>query len=190
MSTPLYPTFDKRTTDAISRILNEQVEPWFFMQQRLSVKRIDGRSISYEGVGFEGSPRLVFWSGYIEPFLYDLIVKELAAAVSASKERDVDARELIPEIQGLLLSGCHKVLARMAEVDRRLLGKGYPQNVPLRDIQPELTELRNFLDQHASAELKMWKPRPAYERWYERNKFWVWAVGLVVAIASLAAKFI
>ena len=190
MTTLLYPTFEKRIADAINKIVNEQVEPWFFMQKRLSVKRFDGRQISYEGVGFEGSPRLVFWSGYIDPFLQDLIVKELSSAIAAAKDRDVDARKLIPEVQGLLISGCSAVLHKMAEVDRRLLGQGYPQNVPLRTVEPELQTMREFLDRHAKAELDMWRPRPAYERWYERNKFWVWAFGLVVAIAGLAAKFV
>lgn len=190
MTTPLYPTFDKRIADATNRILNEQVEPWLFIHHHLSVKRFDGQSISYEGAGFEGSPRHVFWTDYIEPFLRDLIVKELDAAVGAATKREVDGKKLIPEVRGLLFSSCNKVLARMAEVDRRLLGKGFPQDVPLRDVQPELEELRNFLDLHVSAELAMWKPRPAYEQWYERNKFWVWALGLVITVAGLAAKFI
>jgi hypothetical protein len=188
--TPLYPTFEKRIADATARLLNDQVEPWFFMHKRLSVKRFDGRLISYEGVQFEGSPRHVFWSGYIDPFLQDLIVQELAAAVAAAKEREVDARELLPEVQGLLFSNCRKVLDRMLEVDRRLRGHGYPENVAPRNIESELETFREFLARHVSAEVQMWKPRPAYERWYERNKFWVWAVGLAVGIAGLAVKFL
>ena len=190
MTTPLYPTFEKRVDDAVSRIAREQVEPWLFMQKKLVVKRFDGHQISYEGVEFEGSPRDVFWSGYIEPFLEDLVVKEFSAAVTAAKDRDVDARLLIPEVQGMLLSASRKVLSKMAEVDQRLRGHGYPQQVALRGVEPEYARLREFIDRHALAELQMWKPRPAYERWYERSKFWVWAVGIVVALAGLAAKFI
>ena len=78
MSSPLYPTFEKRMSDATEGLFRAQVEPWNFMRQRLRVQAFGGKSISYEGVEFEGSPRLVFWSRYIEPFLEDLAVKELA----------------------------------------------------------------------------------------------------------------
>ena len=190
MSTPLYPTFEKRVAGAVTRVIAQQVDPWQFMQQRMSVKRFDGRLISYEGVEFEGSPRHVFWSGYIEPFLQELIVAELAAASAAAKERDVDARKLIPEVQALLLLGCRQVLRKMAEVDHRLRGQGYPEKTDERSTEPELLSLREFLNRHAEAELQMWNPRTTCERWYERNKFWVWAAGLVVGIAGLAVKFL
>lgn len=190
MLTPLHPTFAKRIDDSVARIVHDQVEPWFFMQTRLTVKRFNGRPISYEGIEFAGTPRTVFWSQYIEPFLEDLVVRELSAAVTAAKEREVDARHLIPEVQSLLLSGSRRVLSKMAEVDQRLLGRGFPQQVPLRSIEAEQEGMRAFIDRHALAELEMWKPRPWYERWYEQNKFWVWAAGIVVAITGLAAKLI
>ena len=148
MSTPLYPTFEKRVADAVTRVITQHVDPWQFMQQRMSVKRFDGRLISYEGVEFEGSPRHVFWSGYIEPFLQELIVAELAAASAAAKERDVDARKLIPEVQALLLLGCRQVLRKMAEVDHRLRGQGYPEKTDERSTEPELLSLREFLNRH------------------------------------------
>ena len=160
------------------------------MRQRLQVNAFCGRSISYERIEFEGSPRLVFWSRYIEPFLEDLAVKELTAAVALAKEREVDGPELLVQVQGLLLSACRSTLERMAEIDRRLLGKGFPTSIPLRSIEPEYTALQEFIERHVRAELAMWKRRPAYERWYERNKFLVWVLGIVLAVAGLAVKFL
>lgn len=77
---PLNPIVEKRIDDATDGLLTRQVEPWLFLRQGLSLQRFDGRSIAYSGVEFEDSPRLVFWAGYIEPFLQDLVVKELAAS--------------------------------------------------------------------------------------------------------------
>ncbi|MGA0610641.1 hypothetical protein [Caldimonas sp. KR1-144] len=156
----------------------------------MRVKKHDGHFISYEGAGFEGSPRRVFWSRYIEPFLEDLVVREITAASKEARERHVDARQLLPEVQGLLLSGCSKVFQRMAQIDQRLLGKGYPATVPLRSVAAEYQGMQEFIAKHVTAELAMWKPRRAYEVWYEQNKFVVWVVGAVLAVAGLLVKFL
>jgi hypothetical protein len=192
VTTPLYVTFEKRINDAVDVLLHKQVEPWAFFNSGhpMQVKRFDGRNISYQGGTFEGSPRQVFWSRYIEPFLENMTVQEISAAVAAARERRIDARLLLPEVQGLLLSSCVKVFARMAQTDQRLLGKGYPQSVPLRPVEREVTNMKDFIQKHVRAELEMWKPKAWYEEWYERNKFWVWAVGTVVAAAGLVAKFL
>lgn len=192
MTTPLYPTFEKRIGDATEQLLHKQVEPWTFLNtgHPVQVKTFDGRNISYQGIGFEGSPRQVFWSRYIEPFLESLAIQEIAAAVAAARERRVDAKLLLPEVQGLLLSASRKVLARMAQTDQRLLGKGYPQSVPLRPIENEVASVREFIEKHVRAELEMWLPKAWYEEWYERNKFWVWVVGTLLAAAALGVKFL
>jgi hypothetical protein len=184
--------FEKRINDATEVLLRKQVEPWIFLNTAhpFQVETFDGRNISYQGIGFEGSPRLVFWSRYIEPFLENLVVVEITAAVSAARDRRVDAKLLLPEIQFLLLSASRKVLNRMAQTDQRLLGKGDTQSVPLRSVEREISSMKEFIKKHILAELEMWKPKPWYEEWYERNKFWVWFVGILVAAASLVAKFL
>lgn len=189
-TTPLYPTFEKRIDDATAGIITRQVEPWNFMRQGLKVQRFDGRSISYSGIEFEGSPRQVFWGGYIEPFLQDLVVKELSAARAMAKERDVDGRLVIKEVQGLLTSAVSRVFTRMVDVDRRLRGNGFPAEVVPKPVEKEAGQMLSFLQLHADAELQMWKARPAYEVWYDRNKFFVWVAGVLLALAGLGIKFI
>ena len=78
----------------------------------------------------------------------------------------------------------------MAQTDQRLLGKGDPQSVPLRPVEREVANMKDFIEKHVRAELEMWKPKAWYEEWYERNKFWVWTVGTLVAAAGLVAKFL
>ena len=192
MTTPLYPTFRKRIEDATERIIREQVTPWSFLTAGppFKVKQFSGREISYQGIGFEGSPRTIFWGRYIDPFLEALAVEELEFAVSSAKERRVDASLLLPEVQGLLNAAVQKIFREMAEIDRRLLGKGYPETLPLRSIEGEVAQLRAFVEERVRCELEMWKPRSAVEEWYDRNKFWVWVVGIVVGVASLAVNLL
>src|SRR5205807_290395 len=107
MTTPLYPTFDKRISDGVRLLIQKQVTPWAFLTAGppFHVKYFDGKEIHYQGIAFEGSPVHVFWGRYIEPFLEHLCTTEIAAAVAMAKERDVDGKHLLPEVQGLLKSG-------------------------------------------------------------------------------------
>jgi hypothetical protein len=191
MPTPLYPTFRKRVGDAVEQLIKQQVTPWSFMTAGppFRIKLFDGREIAYQHLEFEGSPRQVFWSRYIEPFLDQLCISEIEAAVSMAREKGVDARLLLPELQGLLSTGFKKVYEHMADVDRRLRGKGYPNSVGLRSVELEIQHMDKFLDERIRAEIEMWKPQNRIQEWYERNSWLVWAVGTLLAIAGFWAKF-
>ncbi len=155
------------------------------------ISAFDGRQIAYQGIGFDGSPREVFWGRYIEPFLEDLCVTELRAAITMARDRSVVARDALPEIQGLLLSGMHKVYERMAEIDQRLRGKGYPHKIARRDTDNEIAAMKRFLSSHVEAELRMWKTKSRLEAWYEHNKALAWIVTLAVGAAvALASKLL
>lgn len=192
MTTPLYPTFRKRIDDAAELLIKQQVTPWSFLTAGppFRVKKFDGQEINYQGIEFDGSPRDVFWSRYINPFLEAMTIEEISVAISLARERYVDARLLLPEVQGLLIAAAQKTFSKMAEVERRLLGKGFPERIPLRSVKSEVQQMIAFIEERVHCELAMWKPKPKLEEWYERNKFWVWLVGALVAVASLFAKLL
>lgn len=184
MASPLYPTFSKRINDSIERLIRDQVTPWAFLTsgKPLRLSSFNGKLISYQNIGFEGSPEHVFWGRYIEPFLEHICVSEITAAVAMAKERGVDARQLLPEIKNILKSGCKRVYDRMAEIDQNLRGKGYPNSVSRRSIDNEFSVMAAFIDTHISAELEMWKPKSKLEHWYSQNRFWVWAISALVGV--------
>jgi hypothetical protein len=190
VTSPLYPISRKRIEDAAERIVRDQVRPWAFLNAGppFKVKQFSGRDISYQGIGFKGSPRTVYWGRYIDPFLEALAIEEIDFAISSATAKKVDATLLLPEVQGLLIVAVQRIFREMAEIDRRLLGNGYPESVPLRSVEGEVSQLRAFIEERIRCELAMWKPKSAVEEWYDRNKFWVWLVGIVVAVAGLAAK--
>lgn len=161
MATPLFPTFQKRIDDGIEQLIQRQVTPWSFLTAGppFAIKKHDGKKISYLGIGFEGSPRDIFWGRYIEPFLEEMCASEINAAVVMAKERTVDGRLLLLELQGLLSAGFAKVFRRMADVDRRLLGKGYPEKIALRPTERELDAMNQFLASLVRGELEMWRPK-------------------------------
>lgn len=191
MTSPLYPTFEKRINDAARVIVEKNVTPWAFLKAgpKFSVKTFNGKEISYQGIAFEGAPRTVFWGGYIDPFLEALAVEEIGHAVSLATERKVDLRILLPEVEGLLLSASNKIFYEMAKIDRNLRGNGYPANVNLRSTKAEFDRISEFISIRVKSELLMWKPKRFYEEWYEKNKFLTWVVGIFVALlgATLTA---
>ncbi len=158
MTTPLYPTFRKRIEDAILALDKNQVTPWAFLNsgKPFQVKTCDNTLISYQGIAFEGSPETVFWSRYIEPFLEKLCMEEISAAVTMAKERGVDGVELLSEVQSLFLGGFAKVYARMAAIDRRLRGRGFPEKTQPRSTAAEQAKMSAFLQEYIDAEKTMW----------------------------------
>jgi hypothetical protein len=156
MGSPLYPTFEKRIRDACEALQRRQVDPWAFFHTGLEVRNHLGRTISMSGVKFMGSPEIVFWSRYIEPFMEDIAVQEFSAARAMASERGVDLGELLPEVRGLLDSNFGKIFQRMTEIDRQLRGEGFPNRVaPTHNAKKGLHVMREFLDAHLSAELRM-----------------------------------
>ncbi len=120
MTTPLYPTFRKRVDHAVEQIIKQQVTRWSFLTAGppFQVKMFDGKQIAYEGVEFEGSPREVFWSRYIEPFLEGLCISEIGAAVVHGKKIDNARSRCSPKKP---LSGC---LWRRGYLPKRSSGDG------------------------------------------------------------------
>lgn len=155
----------------------------------MRVKTFHGKQIEYEGIGFEGSPRHVFWNGYIQPFLEAMIVKEIEDAVAMAKARGVDGKLLLPEVQGLLNAACQKVFTRMAEIDQRIQGKGFPDNIKSRSIHFDLETFKQFIALRVDSEVAMWKSQVKQSNWLAEHQVIVSTVigviGLVLAAAAL-----
>jgi len=70
--TPLYPLIQQRVAEA-ARPLAERLEEWRMMSSRAGLKttNFNGKPVQYQGVTFDGTPRVVFWGEFFEPFMYD-----------------------------------------------------------------------------------------------------------------------
>jgi hypothetical protein len=192
MTTPLLSVFQKRINDSFEQLDKNQVTPWAFMAAGppFRIQTHDKRQISYQGILFEGSPRNVFWARYIEPFMEEICINEIDAAVQMAKDRHVDGALLLLEIKDLLLAGIRQTYFRMADIDRRLRGKGYPKSVGLRGTDKEYVAMTYFVDARIRSELRMWKPKSNLQVWYEDNKAVVWAIGAIFTALGLIVKFL
>ncbi len=141
------------------RLEREQITPWAFLNSGhpLRVKDFYGKQIAYEGIGFEGSPRLIFWRNYIEPYLKDLAQRMLRCTAEQCKDRGVDFAWAGPQTAGLVKAVNTRAFNRMAEIDRRLMGRGHPESVRRMNIDSKLADANQFVDQLLKSELAMWK---------------------------------
>jgi hypothetical protein len=65
-----YPEITFTINNKFKQLMTDKLSPWVFFNTGKMTPIADfyGRTIQYSGVGFEGSPREVFWSGFIELF--------------------------------------------------------------------------------------------------------------------------
>lgn len=188
--TPLYPTVEKRINDGVNDLIRKQITPWSFMTAGppFRIMRFDGSEIRYQGIEFEGSPRHVFWSGYIEPFLEHLCKIEVDEAISLAQEKDVDGEAVLSEVEELLVVGVKKIYSEMADVDQRLRGKGVPRSVERPSIDAKVSAMTQFICDHVSVEKEMLKTDAGLNSWYRRHPFWIWVIGLLVVIAGIVLQ--
>ena len=185
MATPLYPIIEETVENAWIKLERDQITPWAFLTAgpKFEVTDYYGKTISYQGIHFEGSPRHVFWGRYIEPFLEDLVGKVVNETLRIASEKGQDVRPSLPEVAGLLKSVARRAFARMAEMDRRLCGAGYPQSVPLRDVSNEVSAVEDFIDRRITSELAMLRPRYRVNDFYNEHPFLFWFIALLVGAA-------
>jgi hypothetical protein len=150
--TPLYPIM-RRWVHDLDRNTSEKLMKWrmFCAKWSLHVEDYYGKPIHYEGVKFEGSPRLVFWDRFIEPFLENGIVDALNKIYEECISRNLDPGEYLEEMKELLRLWIQKTYIDMSRTDQVLRGKGNPNSVQAVDVSPKISSMYEYLDSHMVA---------------------------------------
>lgn len=190
----MLPMIAKFLRDEFAQLEHKQLTPWAFFNTGppMEVRDFRGRQISYQGIRFEGSPELVFWRGYIEPFLEDIAFRAVDYALKLCADRQVHAKQSLLETERLLDFYIPRVYARMADIDRRLRGRGFPNKVPLRDTAPQQRGMQELVKARVQGELRVLRPESS--RWRRANQ-WIkdhpivtTAIGTAVALAGIALR--
>jgi hypothetical protein len=101
------------------------------MNSRAALKttNFNGKPVQYQGVTFDGTPRVVFWSEFFEPFMYDAARQSLEWVIQACHDRHLDASDYLSEAIALLNVLVAKTYEEMVRTDQLLRGRGYPDSV-------------------------------------------------------------
>ena len=146
----------KKEVDDLWRILIAKLDPWLmgFITDGppFIMRKYSGSDIHYQGVKFSGSPRDVFWGGFIEPFLEHGIVDSLDATVRTCREASLEnSADVINEKVRLLKKVAENTYRHMADIDHRLLTSNHqlmanPPHVARRDISANTQKIHSFID--------------------------------------------
>ncbi|MEN6385640.1 MAG: hypothetical protein ABFD79_10630 [Phycisphaerales bacterium] len=152
--TPLNVRTHKRIDDLYKKIENEKLNPWLFINAGLKVEltRFDGKIISCQGVLFEGSPRLVFWSDdFIPPFIEDTIKKVFDQTLEECRANNLHPQRYLYETKCLLMGFVGKVYNRMAEIDYELMKKNSEKKIKFRDVILENKKMDELIEKYYQA---------------------------------------
>lgn len=159
--TLLHPKLKKIVNDKYKWINKFKLTPWVFMGDggTLKMEQFDGSHINYGGIKFDGSPRHVFWTSFIEPFLTDFIREMIDWTSNQCRENNLEPHLHFAETSGLLKLFTERIYKRMADIDQVLRGKGFPHSVERRDVRNKVNNISKYIDDHFSSELGLWESR-------------------------------
>jgi hypothetical protein len=185
---PAYRFIKERVELEFQKLEKEKVTPWTFFLSGKPLRLTDfyGKEIKYSGIEFEGSPRTVFWKGFIQPFLQDIASRSFSESRNFCLTHRLEPKQPMEETASLLNASIKAVYLRMSDIDQRLRGKGYPNSVSKYEPEAEIALSEAFVEERLSAELALApKKRETLNTFYEEQKFWFWFIGIVIAIVGV-----
>ncbi len=180
------------------KLIADKINPWIFLiANGVKVTRYDESLITYQGVGFEGSPRTVFWEGFIEPFLRHGISEWLDSIAKQCLQQKIEPKPYLQTVTDNLHGCIELVYTRMAQIDQKLRKatmnyqsaewkKRYGTEIRLRDVSVEIKQMKAYLDRHYNAVLdaaqKEWQTQQAKNKWYRNRSIQAALISAVVLI--------
>jgi len=152
--TQLNSRIKKRADDLYNEIYNEKLKPWIFINtgKPLRVEKHDGTLIQYQGVTFGTTESAVFWGdNFIPPIIENAIVKAFDQTIEECRKNNIDPKPYVYETNSILSGLIGRVYNRMADIDRKLRGKGYPKNVQRKNVSHEISNMDECLKGHYDA---------------------------------------
>lgn len=195
MTSEHWERFDKAIGVATRELIAAQVSPWarLLTARTLAVRRHDGSSLAWTDTKYGVPQQDIFWRGYMDPFLEELITTQMREAALVARKAEGDREVLIAEVRDLLLRAVRRVYDAMADVDQQLRGEGYPQSVARRSLKTELRVMEQYIDKQAratAAAATLGQPKPSsVQGLFERHQLWLvlGALGVAVVVVVLLA---
>lgn len=136
-----------------------------FIQERLKPikKEIDADLFlwlsgkKHPNLDFSGSLVLVYWGPYLDAHIQKIIDIAFATNKEIAIEHNIDPSDSVADAAFASEEAIKGLLNMMADYDRRMRGKGYPQSVPLRDIADIRTNCSELVHTREENEINFFK---------------------------------
>lgn len=191
----LLPVTRQKLVKLCEALKRDKLTPWLWFNSRgVKVNDFYGETIHISGGLYCQSQALVFFS-FIVPFLQDAIVKNLDDTLETCRARGLKPEEPYIRETAMLLDGylIDPIYRYMADIDRRIRGKGNPKSVGREDVTDRITEMVKFLNQCKDEMIQGIKPAetkrnaiPMRRRvWICLKKIPTWIYYLLASFAAL-----
>lgn len=133
---PLNEIIKADVEEVTQSLLKDTVEPWiFFRSHGVHIKKVDGSSISISGVEYSGSTITVFWEGFADAHIKKRSRELIESTRLKAIERNVSVQNALQDCLVHIRTMVVTIFNRMAVIDQRLRGKGFPESVLRKDVQ-------------------------------------------------------
>ena len=153
--TDLYPITSQRIKK-LNETIGEKLRPWeeyYMRKNELEVVNYHGRTISYSGILLSGSPMLVFWDNFIEPFLENGAMEILKGTYQLCNEKGLSPQIYMKESSKLLKLLNQETYERMSKLCSKSKNKGFPQGETPVNVKGRINDMNRFTDSYTKATL-------------------------------------
>jgi hypothetical protein len=187
--TAVFELLKREVDDATEKLIQYKLNPWvFFNSKGIDITDHYGKHLSISGVEYSGSAVEVFWGGYIDKFIEELVFTLVDRARKICADHGISPKKPLRELGDLLSEAVSKVYNRMADIDKRLRGKGYPAKIKLRDVSSEIERETKFIQNRIDSEIMLLKGGDHLREFFRGN--WKWIVSTLIAILAIVLKLI
>lgn len=144
----LLPVTRQKIVKLCENLKRDKLTPWIWFNSRgVKVTDFYGKTISMLGGLYGQSAANVFFD-FIVLFLQDAIVKTLDETLEICLTRKYEPEPYIIRETAMLLDGylIDPIYRYMADIDRRLRGRGNPKSVGRKNVTEEIAKMVKFLD--------------------------------------------
>jgi len=118
------------------------------------IKKADGSSISISGVKYAGSVVTVFWEGFADTYIKKRSRELIESTRLKAIERNILVQNALQDLLVHLRAMIVEIFSRMAVIDQKLRGKGFPESVHKKDIQHHIDRNFEVIETLVNAEIK------------------------------------
>jgi len=154
-SSPLNEIIKADVEEVTQTLLKDTIQPWiFFRSHGVHIKKIDGSSISISGVEYSGSAITVFWEGFVDAYIKKRSRELIDSTRLKAVARNILVQDALQDLLVHLHSMIIEIFNRMAVIDQRLRGKGFPESVHKKDVQHRIDRIYKVINSLVNAEIE------------------------------------
>lgn len=157
-SSPLDEIIKADVEEVTKDILKDTVDPWiFFNSNGVKIEKVDGSSISISGFEYSGSAVLIFWNGFIDAYIKKRSRELIETTRLKAIERKISVQGALEACRSHIHAMISEIFNRMAIIDQRLRGKGYPNSVKKEDVRERIMHNYFVVDSLINSEIECYK---------------------------------